>query len=265
MTIQYAALAFLIGLFSAWYSRTVGLGGSLVLRPLIRMILEVPGKVALGTPAALNILAAGSGSYTYWKKHLIYTKVAAITGICGGITAVIGASRTTFFSGKQMMFIISAFIFVMGIALIFREEKIEQEEKIMHHDVRKELLHPVKKSVFIGLLVGIAAGFLGLGGGFLMVPLFMFLFEIESHHAVATSLLAVLIMSVPSALTHLYLGNIDLALFLACGLGCIFGGQIGSRTVVKVKSKTLRWIVIISYFIASIALAAFELMSTGLA
>jgi len=163
-----------------------------------------------------------------------------------------------------MMLIISGFIFILAVALIFREEKIEAEEKAIHHSVHHKLTHPVKKSIFVGLIVGLASGFLGLGGGFIIVPLFMFLFEVESHHAVATSLAAVMILSVPSAITHYYLGNIQILLLAICGVGALIGGQIGSRTVVRIHSKTLRWIVITSYFIVSISLAVFELLNAGL-
>ena len=221
--------------------------------------------MALGTPVAINMITTASGSYTYFKHHLIYFDIALTTGIVGGIASIAGARLTTFFSGKQMMFIFCGFLIVLGILLIFREEQMESEEKKTHQEIKKTVQHPIKKSLVLGLIIGFISGFLGLGGGFLMVPLFMFWFEIESHHAVATSLLAAMIISLPNAITHYFLGHVDLMLVGLCGIGAVIGSQIGSRTVLKIKGKTLRWTVIASYFILSIALIAFELFNQGLA
>ncbi len=89
--------------------------------------------------------------------------------------------------------------------------------------------------VAIGVLIGIAASFTGLGGGFIMVPLLLFL-GFEAQRAVGTSFLAILVISVSALAAHGKLANVDWRLGLLLGLGGVLGAQVGARLVEHVST-----------------------------
>jgi uncharacterized membrane protein YfcA len=86
-----------------------------------------------------------------------------------------------------------------------------------------------------GVLVGIGASFTGLGGGFLMVPMLLFL-GLPAQKAVGTSFLAILVISISALVAHHKLANIDYKIGLLLGIGGIIGAQIGARLVEHVST-----------------------------
>ena len=90
-----------------------------------------------------------------------------------------------------------------------------------------------------GVLVGVAAAFTGLGGGFIMVPLLLF-FGYAAQKAVGTSFLAILMISISAVLAHNKLQNIDYKVAIMLGLGGAVGAQIGARLVEHVTTGQFR-------------------------
>ncbi len=93
--------------------------------------------------------------------------------------------------------------------------------------------------IFIGVLVGTAASFTGLGGGFLMVPLVMLL-GYGHEKAVGTSFVGILIISMSALFAHSKLAHVDWRIGAFLGIGGFVGAQIGSRLVDYVSTAQFR-------------------------
>lgn len=91
----------------------------------------------------------------------------------------------------------------------------------------------------LGILVGIGASFTGLGGGFLMIPLLLFL-GYTAQKAVGTSFLAILIISLSALLAHNKLANVDYRVGLLLGAGGILGAQLGARMLEQVSTASFK-------------------------
>ena len=90
-----------------------------------------------------------------------------------------------------------------------------------------------------GIVAGIGASFTGLGGGFLMIPLLLFL-DYSPQKAVGTSFLAILVISISALIAHNRLSNVDYKLGILLGIGGIIGAQIGSRLVEHVSTANFK-------------------------
>ena len=93
--------------------------------------------------------------------------------------------------------------------------------------------------VVSGIVVGIGASFTGLGGGFLMIPLLLFL-GFSAQKAVGTSFLAILVISISALIAHNRLSNVDYKFGLLLGIGGIIGAQIGARLVDHVSAANFK-------------------------
>lgn len=91
----------------------------------------------------------------------------------------------------------------------------------------------------VGVLVGIGAAFSGLGGGFLMVPLLLFM-GYSAQKTVGTSFLAILIISVSALLAHNKLANVDYRVGLLLGAGGVVGAQFGARLLEQMPTVSFR-------------------------
>ena len=94
----------------------------------------------------------------------------------------------------------------------------------------------------IGLGAGLASGYVGVGGGFIMVPLMLSLVGISLKQASGTSLIAVMLLAIPGTIEQGLLGNIDYMAGIAVAVGSIPGAVIGARLVRLVPERTLRFI-----------------------
>ena len=101
---------------------------------------------------------------------------------------------------------------------------------------RKQLL----QGTAIGLIAGLASGYVGVGGGFIMVPLMLSIIGIPMRKASGTSLIAVMILAIPGVIEQGIIGNINYLAGIAVVIGTIPGAVIGAKLVTKVPERTLR-------------------------
>lgn len=90
--------------------------------------------------------------------------------------------------------------------------------------------------VLLGVGVGVAASFTGLGGGFLMVPLLLYM-GYSAQQAVGTSFAAILVISLSALIAHNKLANVDYRAGILLGMGGIIGAQIGARMIEHVSTQ----------------------------
>ena len=91
----------------------------------------------------------------------------------------------------------------------------------------------------VGFIVGILSSISGLGGGFMIVPLLIFLGR-EAKLAVGTSFVFILVVAISSIISHYRLGNLDIKTGLTLGLGGIIGGQIGPQVLQYVSEQNVK-------------------------
>ena len=103
---------------------------------------------------------------------------------------------------------------------------------------RKQLLI----GVAIGLGAGLMSGYVGVGGGFIMVPLMLSLIHIPMKLASGTSLIAILILAIPGTIENGIAGNIDYVVGLSVAIGSIPGAILGAMLVKRVPERALRFI-----------------------
>ena len=106
--------------------------------------------------------------------------------------------------------------------------------------------------VILGIGVGLAGAFTGLGGGFLMVPLLLFC-GYTAQKSVGTSFLAILVISISALVAHNKLANVDYRAGILLGIGGILGAQIGARLVEHVSTASFKKI----FAVVLVGLAAY--------
>ena len=112
------------------------------------------------------------------------------------------------------------------------------ESEVPELDVTKDVL---VKSALIGLSAGVLSGYVGVGGGFIMVPLFLSKLNLPMKRASGTSLVAVGILVLPALATQVFLGNVSWFAGLACIVGSIPGATLGAKLQTRVPERALRF------------------------
>jgi uncharacterized membrane protein YfcA len=94
--------------------------------------------------------------------------------------------------------------------------------------------------IAIGALTGLYSGFLGLGGGFVLVPMLTRWLAFDIKRAIATSLLTITILAVPGTITHALLGHVDWRIATVLAIGVIPGAIVGARFTLGSAERTVR-------------------------
>jgi len=244
-----------IGLTSGVLSGAFGIGGGIITTPAIRLILGAPALVAVGTPLPVIFPSALSGALTYARKGLVDVRAGLTLGALGSLAAIVGALGTRLVGGNVVLVATAALIFYTAgdmVLQIVRPPRLGLEAA-EEADAADALVHPAEVSavpsqprspmgrlVAIGLAAGFYSGFLGLGGGFVVVPLLTRWLGFPIKRAIATSLLTITILAVPGTVTHALLGHIDWGIALWLAVGVVPGALIGSRITMGSGDRAVR-------------------------
>jgi uncharacterized membrane protein YfcA len=220
----------LIGFLAGYFSGHFGLGGGLITTPAIRLILNQPPFIAEGTPLIVNIPTALLGAYNYNKKGFLRKNLVLPLAAGGSAGAFLGAALTKLFSGSLVLFLTAIAIFFVGLRFVFSPTPKTK--------IKKELTFPAL--IFAGALIGVFSGFLGLGGGFLLVPFLSLFLGLDMKTTFGTSLAVILLITVPGATVHFFLGHINLKLGLLLSLGVLPGAYLGSTVAMRLPNPWLK-------------------------
>jgi uncharacterized membrane protein YfcA len=242
-------LTFLVGVGAGILSALLGVGGAVVTTPAIRVLGATP-ILAVGSTVPAILPAAISGTWRYAKAGLVDWRAALGLGISGAVFAIGGAMTSSLIDGRVLMLLTALLMFWSGISVVRGGRGSGQPEPGTElgtelgtepdTEPHTEPKHSLPLIGSLGAVSGFVAGLLGVGGGIIMVPVLTGPLKIPMKSAVASSLVAVAIFSIPALITHIILGHVDWAFALPLMLGVIPGAQIGARITIGSSDRSIR-------------------------
>ncbi len=234
------ALALLIGVLTGLLSGTFGVGGGIVCTPMLRLFLHLDPHIAVGTTLALIVPTSMAGSINYIKEKLVNFSMVKALVVPGVFGIVLGAHLTTYVHGQILMICFSALIALAGLDLLSGYSQKLKSEKTTNAPTQETISVVWWRVVPVGLLTGLMAGFFGVGGGFILIPILLSAFNMSVKAAFGTSLLVVTCLSIPGTVSHSVYGHVQLLLVLVMVCGAVPGSMIGSKLAIKLKDSSLR-------------------------
>jgi uncharacterized membrane protein YfcA len=248
-------VGFLSGLF--------GVGGGFLMTPLL-MMYGIPATVAAASDSNQIVAASASGCYTHFRAKTIDVRMGLLMlvgGVAGGTLGVqlIKVLRRL---GEADFAITVVYVLMLGgigsymffeslTALRGRSATAVSRPSIYRHAVQAlpfKLFFPRSKvtisalmPLLLGTLVGTLAAIMGVGGGFIMVPIMIYLLRMPMHVVVGTSLFQILFTCINVTVLQSYLNHtVDFVLALLLLLGSVVGAQIGIRVGKRLKADQLK-------------------------
>jgi uncharacterized membrane protein YfcA len=274
MTILIFTLLLLAGAFVAGLLGSLtGLGGGVVLIPLLTLVFKVDIHYAIGT-SLISVIATSSGAAAaYVKEGITNMRLGMFLELATTIGAVTGAFLAAYISTSIIAIIFGIILILSAItSLMKKEDPIETNHKsVLAKKLKLNSSFPTEsgekfysvKNVGGGFLMmniaGIISGLLGIGSGALKVIAMDNIMRIPFKVSTTTSNFMIGVTAAASAGIYLKRGYIDPGLSMPVVLGVLLGAFLGSKILFKVKSSTLR----ILFAIVIFALA-FEMIYNGL-
>lgn len=210
-----------------------GGGGSVLATPLLLYVVGVRDPhIAIGTSAAAVAVNAALNLAGHAKGGRVKWPCATVFAAAGLLGSFLGSSLAKTVDGQHLLL---AFAFAMAaIALSMLRRPKSEGDPDVHITWRLTLqLAP------LGLLTGLAAGFFGIGGGFLIVPGLMAATGMTLANATASSLLSVALFGAATSLNYAASGQVDWPVAALFILGGLAGGAVGVRGAALLAGRAL--------------------------
>lgn len=252
----------LVGVGIGVLSGLLGIGGGTIMVPVLRLGYGLNAFMATATSLFAIIPISLAGAITHIRARSCFPKLGLLLGIAGAVTSSAGVYLGSI-SPSWLIMLAAAIIIVYSAFTMLRKalrmgkggtdpatptgnkgtdphgaHEAKQTPPCAFAFTRKN----VALSVVIGLIAGFASGYVGVGGGFVMVPLMTAWLGIPMKRTSGTSLIAIIILAVPGVIQQAFLGHIDYLAGIMLCVGAIPGAVLGARLVPRVPERTLRFI-----------------------
>ena len=226
---------------------------------LLHFLFGYPLPLAIGTTVTAVVITAVSGTVAHWRMDNIDRRTAAVVSLSGALGAVLGS--VLFIHLTRLTALLSV---VVGAAFAYASvrmvvEGVKRRGGVTEGEDCIEDCIPGGSAAkgAIGLAIGVLAGLVGLGGGYALVPSFIYLLRAPVKLAVGTSLASFISMALVSGAFKLMTGDVDLAVALALGAGTALGAQLGARLVPRTPAWAIKLLfgLIFMYISAKFVLA----------
>lgn len=245
----------LAGVFVGVMSGLLGVGGGTIMVPIFRLAFGMSPLASTATSLFAIIPTSISGVVAHARAKTCVPKLGLALGVGGAVMSPMGVWLASVSPG-WLVICVAAIVIGFSAFKMFKKAvkcaptpragraggnvqaasaKAVPDQPVLS---RKQYL----QGACIGLIAGLASGYVGVGGGFIMVPLMLAVLDIPMSLASGTSLIAIMILAIPGVIEQGLLGNIDYLAGTAIVVGSIPGALVGARLVRVVPERQLRFI-----------------------
>ena len=245
----------LAGVFVGVMSGLLGVGGGTIIVPIFRLAFGMSPLASTATSLFAIIPTSISGVVAHARAKTCVPKLGLALGVGGAVMSPMGVWLASVSPGWLVICVAAIVIGFSALKMFKKAVKCAPTPRagraggnVQAASAKAVPDQPVLsrkrylQGACIGLIAGLASGYVGVGGGFIMVPLMLAVLDIPMSLASGTSLIAIMILAIPGVIEQGLLGNIEYLAGIAIVVGSIPGALVGARLVRVVPERQLRFI-----------------------
>ncbi|MEM2703418.1 MAG: sulfite exporter TauE/SafE family protein [Candidatus Bathyarchaeia archaeon] len=257
LTFCLVFMGFVVGILSSFF----GFGGGFILTPFL-INIGIPANIAVGSSVTQLFMSSAIASIRHKRLGNVDIRLGLIIAFASVLGTELGAQIIEYLkkSGVQYLnFIVGVvYVLILGLISIYMfyesaELKFREKKGFAQARIRKIKTPPMITLsqtdsepisiwiiILIGLTGGLFSGFLGAGGGFVQVPLLIYVVGYKPPIAAGTCTFAILLNCLYASLSHTLKGNVDFLLAALMFTGSFMGLQIGVSTTKYIKEASFK-------------------------
>lgn len=274
----------MVGILSGMF----GVGGGFLMTPLL-FFIGIPPAVAVATEANQIVASSFSGVLAHLRRKTVDLKMGTVLLVGGLVGAALGVVVFNYLKsiGQVDLLVRLCYVVFLGIvgALMFIESlnairklrkaggsaPVVRRQRTWVHALpfkmrfrTSGLYISVIPPLIVGVLVGILAAIMGVGGGFIMVPAMIYILGMPTKVVVGTSLFQIIFVTAFTTMLHATTNfTVDIVLAVLLLIGGVVGAQIGTQIGVKLKAEQLRILLALMVLVVCGKLALDLLLQPG--
>lgn len=228
-------ICFIAGIGAGLGTGFAGMSAAAVISPMLITFLGMEPYMAVGIALASDVLASAVSAYTYGKHGNLDVKNGVVMMVFVLLFTLVGSYVSSLVPGTTMGGFSTFMTLLLGIKFIVRPV-MTTKSSMAEVDAKKRFL----QSVVCGALVGFICGFIGAGGGMMMLLILTSVLGYELKTAVGTSVFIMTFTALTGALSHFAIGGTpDWMALLFCILSTLLWARVAARFANKASAKTL--------------------------
>lgn len=262
----YELILFLSSIAAGFIGTLLGLGGGIIVVPVLTLFLEIDIRYAIAASLLSVITTSSSGAANFLKEGLANLRIATFLEVGTVFGAITGFFIASSINASFLYFLFAGFLIFSMVMMYRQREDIISEynhpwsERLnlsgLYTDRAGVMIdYKVDKadlSLFFMYIAGILSAILGIGSGILKVIAMDNAMKLPMKVSTATSNFMIGVTAVASAGAYFIKGDIRPPIVIPVALGVIIGSWLGARAVKKVPSSAIRIIFIILMFFVSL-------------
>lgn len=251
LSLSYLAVMTVLGLAGGFFSGLLGIGGAIIMVPLLLYVPPWLGLPALNMKevAAISIVqvtfASLAAAVVHWRNGFVSRPLVLTMGLTGATASFAGAylSRQVHPDTLLLVFAVVSAL-AAGLMLVPRQEWGEGV-------AADEVAFNRPLAVAIALAVGLVGGLVGAPGAFIYVPLFLYVLRIPTRVTLGSTLVIVLLGSVFGLVGKMATAQVPMAPALALVIGALPGAQVGGQWSKHLPAPLLRGLVAVVVLVST--------------
>lgn len=250
-------VTFFAGMGAGLGTGFAGMSAAAVISPILITFLGIAPYTAVGIALSSDVLASAVSAYTYGKNKNLDIKNGLIMMVTVLIFTVVGSYISSLVPSATMGNFSVFMTFLLGIKFIVRPV-MTTKEAMQGVSAKKRAM----QSVICGIIIGFICGFIGAGGGMMMLLILTSVLGYELKTAVGTSVFIMTFTAFTGAVSHFAIGGLpDPAVWILCIIFTLIWARIAAVLANKATPKTLNRATGVILVVLGIVVMAFSLLS----
>ena len=246
MTVAFLITLVALGLVGAFVSGLLGVGGAIVMIPLLLYgppllgVGEIDTRSVTGITIAQVFVAAGSGMLAHRRRRLVHADLALWGGLSMAVGSLAGALASHSVPAR-MLLLVFALMATSALGLMLVPPRLLEGPPTVTASTRFSRV----RIVIVAASVGVAAGLVGAGGAFMLVPLLLVVVGVPIRVTIGSSLAITAVSSLAGFVGKLTTGQVPYAAAVAVAVGAVPGAQLGAALSLRLPGERLRLLLMV--------------------
>lgn len=250
-------VTFFAGMGAGLGTGFAGMSAAAVISPMLITFLHMDPYMAVGIALSSDVLASAVSAYTYHKNKNLDVKNGLIMMITVLAFTVVGSYIASIVPSTTMGGFSVFMTFLLGIKFIVKPV-MTTKEAMLSVSAKKRVI----QSIVCGIIIGFICGFIGAGGGMMMLLILTSVLNYELKTAVGTSVFIMTFTALTGAVSHFMIdGTPDLLVWILCIIFTLIWARIASVFANKAEPKTLNRATGIVLVILGVVIMVFNLLT----
>lgn len=233
--IERLIVCLIAGLGAGLGTGFAGLSAAAVISPMLVTFLGIPAYEAVGIALASDVLASAVSAYTYGKNKNLDIKNGIVMMVTVLVFTTVGSYAASLLPNSAMGSFSMFMTLLLGIKFIVKPV-MTTKESMEQTSAKKRLI----QSIICGTMIGFICGFVGAGGGMMMLFVLTSVLGYELKCAVGTSVFIMAFTAFTGAASHFAIGGLpDITTLIFCVLFTLIFARIGAKFANKADTKVL--------------------------